>query len=338
MEINLIKYFTIKRFLNVIKILASFLISRIIRKPIIWGMPISYSIEPTNHCNLMCPECPSGLGILTRPLGLLKFENYKLWVDQIYDSGFYLQLFFQGEPYLNKNLPDFIRYAQDKRMYVSISTNGLLINEKNVERILEFAPDKMIFSVDGLDEQSYQNYRVGGTFAEADKALRLLVNKKKELKKKLPFIEFQFIVMKQNEHLLDDVKNYCKDIGVDKLVFKTMQISSYENAMKFLPDNPKYRRYEIGNNYFKMKGKIKNYCFSIWKTAVITWDGKIVSCCFDKDAKNQMGLLNGKSVQEIWTSDKFQNFRYEVLTNRTKIPICTNCTEGFKINILEIEQ
>jgi radical SAM protein with 4Fe4S-binding SPASM domain len=338
MEINLLKYFTFKRFINVIKVLSSFLISRLIRKPVIWGMPISYSIEPTNHCNLMCPECPSGLGILTRQLGLLKSENFKNWIDQIQDTGFYLQLFFQGEPYLNKNLTEFIKYAQDNNIYVSISTNGLLINEKNVDKILENAPDKMIFSVDGLDEQSYQNYRVGGTFEQADKSLRLLVKRKKELKRKLPYIEFQFIVMKQNEHLLDEVRNYCKEVGVDKLVFKTMQISSFENAIKFLPTNPKYRRYIVENGTYRMKGEIKNYCFALWRTAVITWDGKMVSCCFDKDANYALGTLNGNSIEDVWTSEKYQNFRQAVLNNRKQIPICTNCTEGLRINILEMEQ
>ncbi|HMN25813.1 MAG TPA: hypothetical protein PKE38_15015, partial [Ignavibacteriaceae bacterium] len=83
MEINLIKYFTIKRALNVFKIVLSFSISRVLRKPIVWGLPISYSIEPTNHCNLKCPECPSGLGARTRPLGLLNFADFKSWIDQI---------------------------------------------------------------------------------------------------------------------------------------------------------------------------------------------------------------------------------------------------------------
>ncbi|HRP92057.1 MAG TPA: radical SAM protein, partial [Ignavibacteriaceae bacterium] len=226
MEINLIKYFTIKRALNVFKIVLSFSISRVLRKPIVWGLPISYSIEPTNHCNLKCPECPSGLGALTRPLGLLNFADFKSWIDQIKETGFYVQLFFQGEPYINKHLPEMIKYAQANNVYISISTNGHFVNDKNVDHVLENAPDKLIYSVDGLDEESYQKYRVGGTFKQADEGLRILIKRKKELKKQKPFVEFQFIVMKQNEHQLDDVQKYCDEVGVDKLVFKTMQISS----------------------------------------------------------------------------------------------------------------
>jgi MoaA/NifB/PqqE/SkfB family radical SAM enzyme len=113
-----------------------------------------------------------------------------------------------------------IRYAQSKNIYVSISTNGHFVNEKNVDKILDNAPDKLIFSMDGLDEESYQNYRVGGSFKKADEGLRLLIKKRNELKRKKPFVEFQFIVMKQNEHLLDEVKKYGKMLELIKWFLK----------------------------------------------------------------------------------------------------------------------
>ncbi len=301
-------------------------------------MPISFSIEPTNHCNLQCPECPSGLGALTRPLGLLKQSEFKKLVDQITDTSFYVQLFFQGEPYINKELPGMIKYAQSKNIYISISTNGHFVNEKNVDYVLDNAPDKLIFSVDGLDEESYQKYRVGGTFKQADSGLRALIKRKNGRGLKKPFVEFQFIVMKQNEHQMEDVRKYCKEVGVDKLVFKTMQISSYENAVKFLPSNKKFRRYSLENNSFRIKNKIKNHCFALWRTSVITWDGRVVPCCFDKDAKNEIGRVNGKAFTEIWNSDQYYEFRKKVLTSRKSVSMCTNCTEGLKVNIFEIEQ
>lgn len=300
-------------------------------------MPISYSIEPTNYCNLMCPECPSGTGELTRPFGMISLDNFKKIIDQISSTGFYVQLFFQGEPYLHKKLNEMIEYAQNKNIYISVSTNGNLISNKNIDKVMSNPPDKIIFSLDGLDEESYQNYRVGGTFKQADEALKLLIDSKKRMNLKKPYVELQFIVMKQNEHLLEEVNSYGKNREVDRLVFKTMQVSSFENALKFLPKDRKYSRYVINNNEYKLKGKQLNHCFAIWRTAVITWDNNMVPCCFDKDARYILGDLTQSSVREIWHSKSYQMFRQNVLLNRRGIDICNNCTEGLKVNIFQVE-
>jgi len=318
-------------------IVASFGAARIFRKPIVWGMPLTYSIEPTNFCNLKCPECPSGTGELTRPLGFLAIDNFKKIINEISETGFYVQLFFQGEPYLNKKLNEMIEYAQSKNIYVSISTNGNLISAKNIDKLMEHAPDKIIFSLDGLDEESYQNYRVGGTFKQADAALQMLVEAKKKLKLKKPFVELQFIVMKQNEHLLDEVRAYSKKRFVDRLVLKTMQISSYENAVKFLPTKNEHSRYILKNESYEIKSILKDHCFALWRTAVITWDNKMVPCCFDKDANYFLGNLNEYSIREIWQSELYQNFRVGVLKNRKGNSMCNNCTEGLKVNIFRME-
>lgn len=337
MEINPLKYLNIKRTFNALKIIASFTVSKVLRRPIVWGMPITYSIEPTNYCNLKCPECPSGTGELTRHLGFMSLEKFKQVIDQISDSGFYVQLFFQGEPYLNKMLNEMIGYAQSKNIYVSVSTNGNLITEKNIDKLMQNAPDKMIFSLDGLDEETYQNYRVGGTFKKADDGLKLITDAKKKMKSKKPFVELQFIVMKQNEYLLDEVQKYGKLRDVDRVLFKTMQVSSYENALKYLPTKLKYSRYSLGNNSYKIKSKIKNHCFALWRTAVITWDNKMVPCCFDKDAVYELGNLNNRSIKEVWNSEAYNNFRKGVLSNRQGISMCNNCTEGLKVNIFQVE-
>ena len=89
---------------------------------------------------------------------------------------------------------------------------------------------------------------------------------------------------------------------------------------------------------FSIKNKLKNHCFALWRTSVITWDGKVVPCCFDKDAEYTLGILNGNKFSDIWRSDEYQKFRSSVLADRKQISMCTNCTEGLKINILEIEQ
>lgn len=343
MEIDIVKYLNAGRLFNILKVLSSFAFTRLLNKPVVWGQPVSFSIEPTNYCNLRCPECPSGLGTLTRPLGFLDLSNFKKFVDQVYKESFYIQLYFQGEPFLNKDLAGMIRYAQQKNMFVSVSTNGHFISEKNINEVMNNAPDKIIFSLDGLDEKSYQSYRVGGSFKKAEDALKLLIRAKRNGKisrtpgRKNPFIELQFLVMKQNEHLVNDVIDYGKRLGADKVTLKTMQISSYENLLNFLPEKEKYGRYVTEGKGYRIKNKLYNHCFLLWKSSVITWDGEVVPCCFDKDARYRFGNVFESEFQEIWKSEGYSEFRRKILNGRKKMDICSNCTSGLKMNISSVE-
>lgn len=337
MEFTALKKLTLKRAWNALKIITSYQLSLLTRKPIVWGRPIFFFIEPTNRCNFQCPECASGIGALTRPLGMMPASFFRTLVDDIAADSLYLQLYLQGEPYLNKDLYDMIPYAREKGMYVVISTNGSFITERNVEKLVRNAPDKLVFSMDGLDEESYQTYRVGGTFAQADKGLQLVLETKERLGLSYPEVELQFIVMKQNEHQAEEVLKYGKQRGVDQVTLKTMQVSSIENAERFLPKNEKYRRYTVDGEEFRMKGKLKNQCLALWQTSVVTWDGVVVPCCFDKDAEYPLGNLKENDFSTLWKSSSYQEFRKKILKDRKAMAMCTNCTSGLKMNVFEAE-
>src|SRR5690242_21478691 len=97
--------------LNVAKVLSSYYYSRMRNKPDQWGLPISISIEPTTSCNLRCPECPSGLRSFTRPTGMLQQQMFENTIDQLKDTLTYLTFYFQGEPYLNPQFLEMVKYA-----------------------------------------------------------------------------------------------------------------------------------------------------------------------------------------------------------------------------------
>ena len=134
--------------------------------------------------------------------------------------------------------------------------------------------------------------------------------------------------MKQNEHQKDNVTKYGRDAGADKVALKTMQVYSYEDALKFLPDDIKFRRYDISSGKLRLKGKLKNRCFALWRTSVVTWDGRVVPCCFDKDARFEVGNIYNNTFEKLWNSGKYNNFRKIVLSNRQGAEMCRNCTEG----------
>ncbi|MBN2572148.1 MAG: SPASM domain-containing protein [Ignavibacteriales bacterium] len=331
MQINPFKHFTFLRGVNIIKIFFSYFLSIFLKRPIVWGKPITTTVEPTNLCNLKCPECPRGISALTRNAGYLSLEDFKKIVDQIYKYTFYIQLFFQGEPFLNKDLFKMIDYAKSKKMFVSISTNGTLFSDEMVNKLFESPPNKLIFSLDGLDEATYKIYRRGGIFNETLNGLGTISKYKKNKKLKEPFIELQFLVMKHNEHQIPLLNNFIKKYSVDKLKIKTMQVYSLEGAKNFLPSNPKYSRYILSENEFRIKSKLPNRCFTLWKNILVTWDGRVVPCCFDKDATYEMGNINKEEIISIWKNKKYLNFRKSILRNRKNISICNNCTSGLRI-------
>jgi radical SAM protein with 4Fe4S-binding SPASM domain len=109
-------------------------------------------------------------------------------------------------------------------------------------------------------------------------------------------------------------------------------VYDFENGNELIPTIDKYARYkQVSTGKYKIKNELLNHCWKLWHSAVITWDGKIVPCCFDKDAQHQLGDLNTKTFSEIWQSDLYNSFRSRILKSRKEIDICTNCSEGTKV-------
>ena len=103
-----------KKILNLVFIKVSFHLSILTKKHILWGKPAFISIEPTNVCNLKCPECPTGGGFSNVNKGFASNELITALIPSIKESVLHVNMFFQGEPFLNKSFVDFIsRYQFD---------------------------------------------------------------------------------------------------------------------------------------------------------------------------------------------------------------------------------
>jgi radical SAM protein with 4Fe4S-binding SPASM domain len=331
--INMISKLRFRRFWNGTKVLSSYYISKWTKKPIQWGYPISISFEPTTSCNLRCPECPSGLRSFTRPTGMLQKDFFRETIDQMYQELFYLIFYFQGEPYLNPDFLEMVKYASQKGIYTATSTNAHYLNDANAKKTVESGLDRLIISIDGTTQDVYEQYRVGGRLEKVLEGSRNIMKWKRELKSKTPFVFFQFLVVKPNEHQLEDIKKLAKETGVDEVRFKTAQVYDYQNdPNQLIPENTKYSRYKkdkTGN--YQVKNSLENHCWRLWHATVISWDGLVVPCCFDKDAQHQLGDLKNKPFREIWHNEKYVNFRRQILQSRKNIDICANCSEGTKV-------
>lgn len=331
-NIHLIRKLTFKKIWNAFLITKSYYSSKRRGQALIKGYPVSIAIEPTTSCNLRCPECPSGLRQFSRPIGMLDADFFKIMIDELKDHLMYLTFYFQGEPYLNPKFLEMVKYASEKGIYTSTSTNAHYLNDENARKTIESQLDRMIISIDGTTQETYEQYRVGGSLEKVIEGTKNIMKWKKQLNSQTPYVVFQFLVVRPNEHQIDEVKKLGKELGVDEVKLKTAQVYDYENGNDLIPINETYSRYERqSSGRYKIKNALLNHCWRMWSSCVITWDGLIVPCCFDKDAKHQLGDLKRESFKKIWQNQKYQTFRQSVLKSREEIDICKNCSEGTEV-------
>lgn len=320
------------RLWNLMVLRLSFVVSKMRKKPFHRGLPFALSIEPTTACNLACPACPSGLKSFTRPTGKLDLNEHEQWLTQVRKSVFYINYYFQGEPFLHPQFLELIKSAKQHRIYTATSTNAHFIDQQKAKAIVESGLDRLIISIDGLTQETYESYRVNGQLDKVITGSKHLVEAKKAANSATPFLIFQFLVVKANEHQIEATQALADEIGIDEVRFKSAQVYDYENGNELIPENDAYSRYiKQKDGTYRIKYIGGNHCWRMWSSSVITFDGQLVPCCFDKDAQHTLGSLKDQSFVSIWKNESYSQFRKAVLTDRNAIDICTNCSEGAKV-------
>jgi len=331
--LNVLSKLTFKKILNFFLVEISFIFSVLLRKPVVWGLPYAVSIEPTILCSLKCPDCHTGAGLLTRTNQIM-IDNvlYRNIIDEINRTTLYLILYFQGEPLMNKDIFDMIRYASDRKIYTVTSTNGQHLDRGNARKIIGSGLDRLIISVDGTDQKTYEQYRKGGSLKKIIEGARYIKELRIKSGASKPEVIFQFLVFRHNEDQVDEIKKFGKKHRADKVWIKTAQIIDMDQGRYIIPENPEYTRYRINDEgELTIKGKLKNRCKRLWRTTVVTTDGVVVPCCFDKNAAYVMGDLNENDLTRIWKDQKYDDITRVILQERKSIDICNNCTEEIRV-------
>lgn len=317
-----------KRFWNGLKAAISYHFS-IVGKMVWYGhRPIFISIEPSNVCNLHCPECPVGTRTQKIKPVNIDVEKTKRVIDRLAPTLMHIIFYFQGEPFMNPKFLELVRFSRARNILTSTSTNAQLIDNERARQIVESGLDRLIISIDGATQDAYEKYRVGGQLEKAIKTVKDIVEWKKRLSKPNPFIEIQFIVMRHNEHQIDEIKALARRLKADKLSLKTAQIYDFENGSELIPITEKYSRYvknEQGK-YF-IKSPLKNSCKRVWDGSVINSKGELLPCCFDKNSDFSFGNIYIDNFETVWEGKPAELFRKSILKNRKQYDMCKNCTE-----------
>lgn len=309
-------------------------------------MPTFVAMEPADFCMLHCPQCPVGMGN-DKPHGaskirqVLDLEKCQQIIDEIEDYAHTVIFHFQGEPLLNNHLPEMIRYAHAHRLYTMLSTNAQLLTPELAKALAEAGLDRIIISMDGLTQETYEHYRVGGKLDRVLAGMRAMATipyrKHWWEHPQRPEIVLQCLRFRSNEHEWDRFHRDYKALGADRLEMKTAQFYDYENGNADMPSNPRYCRYEQGSDgVYHIKNPLHNHCYRLWSGCVITAVGQMLPCCYDKQhsfsfgtvfsSLSEVGCQTG-SVRSAWLSDAAFSFRRRVLRARAHVSMCGNCLE-----------
>jgi len=313
--------------LNLIGLGLSHLVSRLTDKPLVWGTPILTMIEPTDRCNLHCPLCHVGSGKLKRLPRNLSLEEFKIILSRLPDTVRVLQLWNQGEPFMNPHFLDMVQMASDRGYHTITSTNAHFLDRNGAaQALVDAGLGELVVSLDDIDSDSYSAVRSGGDLPTVLRGMHAIAAAKSEKGSKSPVITAQCLLLKQVEDHLDHVQQVAIDNGADRVVWKTAQVGSVEEARETLPENQNLWRYRIIDGELRTKRRWEG-CLRTWFSTVILCDGSVVPCCFDKDGEYVMGSLLTQSFAEIWHGDPYRKFRKQTMRRRA-FPICHNCTEG----------
>lgn len=321
-SILIIRHITWRKVANAIIRSLSKAISKLTGRYANWGMPWAYSIEPCNICNLRCRECASGLGMLRRRRGMIDTGDYRHAVDQIAPYAIHLFLYFQGEPTLHPSFAAMARYASDKGVYTATSTNGHYLTPEACEEIVRSGLGKMIVSIDGHSQQSYEAYRTGGSLQKVLDGIRNLSEAKRRMRSSTPIIEAQTLVTRPNEKHLAEVRALAMEAGADLHCLKTMQIEKEEDMDTINTTLPRYSRYRQDHT---LKNPVR-FCKRMIESAVIDIDMNVLPCCYDKDSTMRLGNLKTSPLRDIIKSSEACRIVNLIEFQKDKRPdICRNC-------------
>ena len=319
---------TLARLINLLKTVTGLLISRIMQKPVVFGIPPILQMEPTNYCNLKCPLCDVGNGKMTRPRGDFDLRQWRNLIDDFGHQISCILFYHQGEPMLAADFPELVRMANRQKIYTSCSSNGQLITPVLAKNIVNSGLDCLIISFDGYDQNSYAIYRQNGQFNKVKQGIRYVREAKNRLQSKTPYIILQCLLHRHNETQRRLVYQLGKKLGADRILFKNLQVTSIEEAREWLPKDEAFSRYKLDKNKIMLQKETSAFCPRPWTTSLINWDGSVVPCCFDKNATNVMGSLQQVPFATIWQNNKYKEFRKMMLGQNGSVPMCNQCHKG----------
>jgi radical SAM protein with 4Fe4S-binding SPASM domain len=272
-------------------------------------------IEPTDLCNLNCGKCYNQIVDRKREKHFLSFKDFKKIIDEIKNHCIYINLWFAGEPLLNKEVEKMISYANSKGVIVCMSTNAMLLDKDRIENLAQAGFSRMIISFDGATRETYEEEMTGANHATVLDNIRTLTSMKHKI-----VISLQLVATQKNEGEIEAFERLARSLNVDEAYVKSLNLAEHVDKRassiisSLVPQNKELRRRtedREGNCVAKVR-------------SVVLCDGTVVACSYDAESKLVFGNALKDRFRDIWRSDKYSSFRNDN-DKFKKYDICAKC-------------
>jgi radical SAM protein with 4Fe4S-binding SPASM domain len=301
------------------------------RSTVVEGRPMNVTIEPTNACNLGCPVCETGAGVLGRETGHMSFDGFRKIIDELGPHINTLMFYFMGEPFLNKQAYAMIRYAKDAGIpFIDTCTNGDFVNPV---KIVESGLDRVSFQIGGMTQETHEVYRVNGQLDRVFARLAETIRERNERRSTMQ-IEAGFILMKHNEHEVADFRRQMLAMGVDRCVVIDPCVRTIEQGLQFLPKDRSHWMYDekaFARGVLRPNVVPDNVCPWIYYSMAIHVNGNVVPCCRDPRGLEVMGNIFTQSFDDIWNGPKYRDLRDRIHRDQGSVEICRLCS-GYPVS------
>ncbi len=292
-----------------------------------WGFPTLLQVEPTNHCNLRCTGCPVTSG-MDRPKGMMDLNLYKSMIDELKEYLLLIMLWDWGEPFLHPDAYEMIRYTIRSGIKVLASTNGNVFCEGDHARnVVESGLDVLVFSVDGITQETYSKYRNMGELQKVLEGIKRVVAEKERQSSRTPLINFRFIAMKHNEDEMPLLRGFAESLNVDALTIRKFR--EWGNQNDLVPEAEGYQLPSPSSDESLSHLK-NNPCKRLWNCPTIHWNGSVCPCFVDYNEATPLGDIGSASFKNIWYGEAFNRLRRRFRDQWRELPLCGTCSYGYE--------
>ena len=305
-------------------------------------LPRSIYIEPTSRCNELCQQCPRTL--LSREDDRdLSFEDFRYIVDQ-FPALDRVVLHGLGEPLLNKDLPRMINYLKARGTYVLFNSNGVLLNARRGQALIDAGLDEYRLSMDGATREMYAHVRGVDAFDKIWRNMRAFVSMQKEQNAARPAVSLWFTAMRENLRDLPGLVDLAcesgiREIHLQRLVYFEQGLAHSQQALFRRATHEELEvvrrsaqmcqergiRFTASGSATPVESLVRDFgdrpwsgCRRPYTLTYITSSGNVLSCCFapfghrsasEYRQERVLGNIFEEPIEAIWRGERYEAFR-----------------------------